>query len=570
MNKRTTFTVLGLVGAVGATAYKLRHHLWQRLLGLPPVQNKVHKQRNIRVVMADGVSLATDVYLPVGDGRYPTILLRTPYGRSSLFSALTLQRVAERGYVVVSQDCRGRFDSEGDFEPYVFEAEDGRSTIDWIVKQSWSDGQVGMAGQSYMGFGQWAAASTNTPHLKAIVPSTTMAYLGYIPEEGYKLDRALRWLYLLDAMQNEERSSWQNMWRVFNMDLQDETVAQNNHHLPLKTIDEALLGQPVSFYRTWMAHADRNDPYWQRADYRAHVSEVAVPTHHVACWYDIFINGQLADYEAACAAGQSPYLTIGPWTHVDLAVQWETLRQSLAWFDAQLKGQRDKLRVKPVRLYVMGADEWRDYDSWPPAAEATAYYLQANGRLTPTTPAPDSPPDQYTYDPADPTPNVGGALLSRHAGAQDNRELEARADVLTYTTEPLTEPVEVIGSIELTLYVQSSLAYTDFVGRLCDVHPDGRSLNICDGYMTLDPSKGVRQDDGTLCLALTLSPTAYRFQPGHAIRLQVSSGAHPRIARNLGTGEPIAEGTKMLSAAQTVFHNEKRPSALVLPLTTNH
>ena len=519
LNKRITLALLGAIGAAGIAAYSLRQHLWQRLLELPPAQNKVRQQTDIRVVMADGISLATDVYQPTGNGRYPTILIRTPYGRSSPFTAISLWRTAERGYVVVCQDCRGRFASEGDFEPYMHEAEDGRATLEWIVKQPWSDGQVGMTGQSYVGFVQWAAASTESPHLKAIVPSITMAYLGHIPEEGFKLDRTLRWLYLLDAMQNETRPSWQNLWRLLNPDLQDEIVAQGYHHLPLDTVDEALLGQPVPFYRTWMAHPDHTAAYWQQADHRPRVKEMRVPTHHVAAWYDIFLNGQLADYEAMRATGQSPYLTIGPWAHMDLAVQWETLRQSLNWFDVQLKGQTEKLRSRPVSLYVMGADEWRGYESWPPPARATPYYLQANGRLTPAASSANETPDQYIYDPTDPTPNVGGALLSRHAGSHDNRQLEARANVLTYTTDPFTEPLEMIGPIQLTLYVQSTLGYTDFCGRLCDVQPNGRSLNICDGYFSIKPGQGTCLADGTHCIKLQLSPTAYRFQPGHALRL---------------------------------------------------
>jgi putative CocE/NonD family hydrolase len=286
----------------------------------------------------------------------------------------------------------------------------------------------------------------------------------------------------------------------------------------------------------------------------------------VAAWHDIFLNGQLADYEALCKAGQSPYLTIGPWTHMDLAVQWETLRQSLDWFDAQLKGQLEKLRPRPVRLYVMGANEWRDFDSWPPPARLTPHYLGANGRLTSTLASTDSPPDHYTYNPADPTPNVGGALLSRHAGSKDNRELEARADVLTYTSDPLTEPLTIIGPIWLTLYVQSSLAYTDFVGRLCDVQPDGRSLNICDGFLRIEPIQGTAMSDGTHCIELPLTPTAYQFQPGHSIRLQVASGAHPYIARNLGTGELLTHGTEMVTADQTIFHDTSHPSHLSLPV----
>jgi putative CocE/NonD family hydrolase len=579
MSKRTIAGLLGVIGAAGVAAYNLRRQIWQQVMHLPPVQNDVSKEANVRVAMLDGVALATDVYRPKTDGRYPTILIRTPYGRANPLSAFSMHRIAERGYNVVCQDCRGCGDSEGDFEPYVHEAEDGKATIEWIVQQPWSDTQVGMWGQSYVGYVQWAAATTGTPYLKAMVPSITMAHLGYDPEAGNKLSRSLNWLYILDAMQNKERSQWQNMARMFNRKLQDEVVARGTSHLPLSTADEAAFGYSIPLYRNWMEHAEAEDDYWDTVDHRPAVKDITIPTHHVAGWYDIFLDGQLADYaamrDAGAAmrnAGQTPYLTIGSWTHMDFGAQWETLRQSLDWFDAQLKGQQERLRATPIRLYVMGADEWRDYAAWPPPATATPYYLHENGRLAPTPSLPDSPPDPYHYDPADPTPNIGGALLSTHAGAHDNRDLEARADVLTYTTAPLTEPPEIIGPIRLQLYVQSNREHTDFFGRLCDVQEDGgpnglASLNICDGFFRIEPGKGSRQADGTLCIELNLSPTAYRFQPGHRLRLQVSSGAHPRIARNLGTGDNNPHATEMVTAEQTVFHDVERPSALILPIT---
>lgn len=567
MPKNKLMALVALAGGVGLLAYSQRRWLWQRLLHLPPAQNKVQKQRNIHVTMPDGVSLATDLYRPQAAGRLPTILVRTPYGRANPLSVFTMARIAERGYNVVCQDCRGCFGSEGTFEPFVHEAEDGRATIDWIVKQPWSDGQVGMWGQSYVGYVQWAAATTGTPHLEAIVPSITMAHLGYNPDAGYKLDQEMNWLFILDAMHNEKRPRWQSLARFFNRQLQEEVVTRATNHLPPGTADEAAFGYPLPIYRRWLAHPDINDPYWRQVDHRPAVKAVTIPTHHVTGWYDIFLEGQIADYLAMRTAGQTPYLTIGPWTHVDFGVQWEALRQSLDWYDAHLKGQAGRLRPLPVCLYVMGADEWREYASWPPPASPARFHLHANGRLAPDLPAADSPPDRYHYDPAHPTPNVGGALLTNRAGAQDNREREARDDVLTYTTAPLTEPLEIIGPIRLTLTVHSNREHTDFLGRLCDVQPDGRSLNISDGFFRVEPGKGTRNADGSLAIELSLSPTAYRFRAGHRLRLQISSGAHPRIARNLGTGDKSIHATEMVTAAQTVFHDAARPSALTLNLS---
>jgi hypothetical protein len=243
------------------------------------------------------------------------------------------------------------------------------------------------------------------------------------------------------------------------------------------------------------------------------------------------------------------------------------VREGLDWFNAKLKGDDEAIRPYPVHLYLQGADKWLGYESWPPPTEPSLFYLQTMGQLATSKPAAGSPPDPYRYDPADPTPNLGGALLSTEAGQVDNRPLEARPDVLTYTTEPLTAPLTVIGHVRLQLYVRSSLEHTDFYGRLCDVQSDGRSLNVCDGLFRVQPGRGEPQPDGSLCIEVDMWATAYQFQPGHRLRLQVSSGAHPRISRNLGTGELLMHGTTVQAAEQTIFHDPEHPSALLLPLT---
>lgn len=423
-----------------------------------------------------------------------------------------------------------------------------------------------MWGQSYVGYVQWAAASTGTSHLKAIVPSITSSYLAFDPEKGYQLDLSLRWLYLLDAMDNDGRSTLQSMVRLTSSRQQDKTVGEACDHLPISTADEAMIGEPVPFFRTWVESMD-DDSYWRAVDYRSLVGEMDVPAYHITGWYDLFLDGELSDFVAMQDAGKRPYLTVGPWSHRDFGVQWESLRAGLDWFDVHMKGQTGRLRPKPVRLYVMGADEWRDYESWPPATAARPFFLREGGRLSTDAPAADEQPDDYRYDPTDPTPNVGGALLSTHAGARDNREREARPDVLTYTTDVMTESLEIAGPLTLKLYVRSSREYADFLGRLCDVYPDGRSINICDGIFRVVPGAGEAGPDGSRCVEFKLTPTAYCFQPGHRVRLQVSSGAHPRIARNPGTGESPVYATELLAADQTVFHDATRPSVLILPVT---
>jgi putative CocE/NonD family hydrolase len=288
--------------------------------------------------------------------------------------------------------------------------------------------------------------------------------------------------------------------------------------------------------------------------------------HFVGGWYDYYLRGTLRDYATLRAAGCQPHLTIGPWNHGNAEGMFTGLREGLNWFDCHLRGSRPARRP-PVRLLVMGADEWREMDGFPPPSRPTRYYLQAGAGLGRDRPEIDSTPDHYRYDPANPTPALGGALLGfKGAGPQDNRPLEARPDVLCFTSPPLTDPVEVVGAVRLELFARSSASHTDFFGRVCDVDEDGCSTNVCDGLFRVEPSRAEVMPDGVLRHEIDLWATAYRFQPGHRIRLQVSSGAHPRWSRNLGTGEPTATGTRMIAAKQTIYHDAAHPSALVLPL----
>ncbi|WP_420631310.1 CocE/NonD family hydrolase [Candidatus Leptofilum sp.] len=557
---------LAAVVAAGGAIYRQRRQLIARLLKLPPPQNKYSVEPNMHIPMPDGVTLVADLYRPTNLAAAPTVLIRTPYGRKNLnqfFATL----FAERGFNVVCQDVRGRFDSEGHFEPYVNEAADGEATLAWIAEQRWSNGRIGMWGQSYVGFVQWAAASAGTLHLHALLPAITQSNLGGPNDEGFMwLDRTLRWILLLEAMMDDSLTPWRKMGLSYYAPVQNQRIAPGTTELPLANADEAVLGHPQDFYQTWAERFQPDDPYWQNVDLRGKVSEIDVPVHLVAGWYDIFLQGQLADYAALRAAGRNPYLTIGPWTHMEFPGMLAAVREGLDWFTAKLKREVGATRPYPVHIYLQGAEKWLGYESWPPPAQETPFYLQPLAELAANQLPPESPPDQYRYDPADPTPHLGGALLSIEAGRADNRPLEARPDVLTYTTQPLTQPLTIIGHVRLRLYVHSSLEHTDFYGRLCDVAADGRSLNICDGLFRIKPGRGQPQPDGSLLVEVDMWATAYQFQPGHCIRLQVSSGAHPRISRNLGTDDPIMHGIEMRVAHQTIYHDPAHPSALILPL----
>nr|WP_312871435.1 CocE/NonD family hydrolase [Amycolatopsis acididurans] len=306
-----------------------------------------------------------------------------------------------------------------------------------------------------------------------------------------------------------------------------------------------------------MLSYDADCPRWAGFDHRERVAEVTVPVSSIGGWYDIFLPGQLRDFRVLQEAGTPARLTVGPWTHLsfDPLPQHEALEFALPC----ARGERPPERAA-VRLYVMGEEAWRDFESWPPPGYSPRrFHLQPAGGLAPAVPT-HAEPDAYRYDPADPTPAAGGVRMVRDAGRGDNRALEARDDVLTYTTDVLSRDVEVIGEVSAEIWFRSSLAHADVFVRLCDVGPRGRSVNVCDGLVSVTGA------DELACRQVRLWPTAHRFRRGHRIRVQVSSGAFPRYARNPGTGEPHATAVRMLVADQEVHHDAARPSAIILPV----
>jgi uncharacterized protein len=555
-------------------AYASRRRWLARALHLPTARHPVQVKRGIRILMPDGVTLVADHYFPTAVGAFPTILIRTPYGRDvrgltlGLLHMFVSQRFAERGYHVLVQDTRGRFDSEGEWEPFVAEARDGRATLEWIARQLWFDGNLGMWGPSYEGYVQWAAAVDAPDYFKAMLPSVTGSQINPYSGSAFGFDGMLRWVDNLNPRGPLLTQIVSSLKRLVDPLAQTRLLTPAFQHLPVGEADARLFGHSVSYYRTWLENPRHDAPFWQSIHHGARMERIHAAAHFVSGWYDILLFQLLTDYEAARAAGHSPYLTVGPWRHLDAGAAAEALRAGILWFDANLKGDRRQLRANPVRLYLMGASPaaWVEFADWPPPARVERLYLHDHAWLESRQPPVDSPADHYRYDPSDPTPSLGGPVYHQDGGVKDNRTLEARADVLTYTTVPLSRDVDVIGWIRLELFVCSSLAHADFLGRLCDVHPDGRSLNVCDGLFRIEPGQGELQPDGSTRIVVQMWATAQRFARGHRIRLQVSSGAHPRWNRNLGTGEPIATGTRMIAADQTVYHDSVHPSALVLPI----
>lgn len=582
-DKKKTLGFLG-VGLFGLGAYLLRKRVIARLLGMGRPRNRVAVKRNIPIVMADGSILRADLFAPLVKGLSPTILIRTPYGRggtvgpTGLLHDFFAQRFAERGYNVLVQDVRGCFDSDGEFMPFAHEAQDGRATLEWIEEQPWFNGVLGMWGPSYLGYVQWAVAGGGPLYLKAIVPVISGANL---PLTGYRdgalaIDTLLRWVIQLDALDRKAYlKNWFGLRRMSPRGM-DSAIDRATMQLPLSDIDKQVVGVEVPFVRDWMNHLD-DTAYWNQFDHSRELSQVTASAHLVSGWYDILLRELLEDYAALKSNGRTPYLTVGPWHHLDSECLTESLRQGLTWFDVHLKGERGELRSSPVRICVMGGGGWREMDTWPPPSRKVLYFLGNSrgdpdgegGSLSLKPPGEESEPVSYVYDPETPTPAVGGPVMRVGAGPVDNRQLEARSDVVIYTTSPLEKDIEVVGPVRLRLYVRSSLEYSDFFGRLCDVHPDGRSINLCDGLLRLEPGKGSPQSDGSLLIDIDLWATANRFQAGHRIRLQVSSGAHPRWMRNLGTDTPLISATKSTPAQQTIYNDPKHPSVLILPVISS-
>ncbi len=397
-----------------------------------------------------------------------------------------------------------------------------------------------------------------------MVPQVTASDFNHFRSQGgsLNLELSLSWSTMMTA----DAATGMKLSSLLLSAQRNRKLERAYGHLPLGESDRLVVHQPSQPFQEHIAHGPEDD-YWQPVDFSARLAEVKAPAYLMAGWYDIFLHWQLRDYQALRAAGKQPYLLVGPWTHTSFSNGGIITRETLAWLDTQVKGQRGRLHEMPVQLFVMGANTWRHFADWPPPVQQERWYLQANGGLAPTTP-PASEPDHYRYDPADPTPAVGGNSLgaAKHMGPKDNRSLEARADVLVYTSAILEQDIEVIGPITAELYVRSSLEHTDFFARLCVVEASGKSVNLCDGILRLTPGSIPPEPDGSLHLSIEIWPTAYHFRKGQRIRVQVSSGAHPRFVRNPGSGEPLTTGTKLLVADQVVYHDPEHPSAILLPV----
>jgi uncharacterized protein len=575
-------------------------------------QYPVAFERNVAVKMRDGVTLRADIYRPRADGQFPVLLQRTPYDKNGGVSFGS--KAAARGYVVIIQDVRGRYASDGEWYTFKNEPNDGYDTVEWAATLPYADGKVGMFGGSYVGATQMLAAITHPPHLAGICPVVTASNY----HDG--------WTYQGGAFEQWFNESWTSglAQDTFNRAIKSNTNAVTGMwKLPLTTYPlfnvQQLPANPAAtsflapYFLDWLDHPNYDD-YWKRIAIEEHFGDITVPALHVAAWYDIFLGGSLRNYVGikarggsdAARRGQRLVVVVGGHAgsgrkigEVDFgsAGEFDENEVTLAWYDYLFKGvQNEFATAKPVKIFVMGTNQWRQEDEWPlERARGTKYFLHSggkanslggNGSLSSAAPGKESA-DQYVYYPGAPVPTVGGPLCcdSEHwaPGPRDQRSVEGRDDVLVYSTPPLAQDVEVTGPVSVDLYAKSSAVDTDFTAKLVDVGPDGFAQNLTEGiirgrYRDSQENPALMTPGQVYKFTIDLWATSNVFRKGHVLRLEVSSSNFPRFDRNLNTGldrnSKTVDGEKseqvLAPATNVIYHDTEHPSALILPVVSAH
>lgn len=542
--------------------------------GVRPAEYTVLVDRDISMITSDGIELVANVYHPKMDGGMPTILVRIPVS-STWKNDMAMEAVASfwasRGYTVVIQGTRGRYKSGGEFYPLRSERQDGIETLKWLAQQPWFDGRLGMWGGSAFGYTQWAVADQSGPMAMNIQIASTNFGAMLHPGGAFSLESALFWAVRSRGKEDED-PSFQALEKGFN-------------GFPLIESDDRAAND-IPFFNDWVTQQP-DSAYWRSIDGVNRAANARSPVLLMAGWSDPFLPTQLQDFASLQNSSdrrvaEESRLIIGPWAHADSIIfpdgssagsyRAASLVPSIPWFDHHLLGMpQDPAFNAPVRLYVMGENVWRDEQAWPLArARYTPFYLhgsgkanglQGDGSLLLEVPA-KSVKDTYHYDPANPVPSRGGAILGPRAGIMKQNDVETRDDVLVYSTEYLEDDMEVTGPISAMLYVQTSATNTDFTVKLVDVHPNGNAYNISDGILRRSYTK----DSEPVEIKVELWPTSILFKRGHKIRIEISSSNFPRYDRNLNTGGDISKETSPVVAVQTLHHSLAMPSRIILPV----
>jgi putative CocE/NonD family hydrolase len=595
-----------------------------------PAEFGVVVEKEVMIPMRDGVRLAADVYRPARDGkpasgRFPAVLTRTPYDKNGAKSEG--QYYAERGYVVVTNDVRGRYASEGTWRLIVDDPQDGYDVVEWIAGQEWSDGKVGTFGTSYPGGTQHALAEMNPPHLTTLVPIDAVSNCGVsgMRQGGAFELRFMNWIFQTGAP--NAKAALANPALREALTENGRRIRQHADSLPIRPGTTPL--RVVPEYEAWLVEAMRSgpeSPFWHMKGMSVvdHVGDYAdVPVLHITGWYDSWARQVSMNYQALSRAKRSPQrLVIGPWVHgsqtsnVAGEVEFtpeagiDLLGLRLRWYDRWLRGERNGVDDDaPIWLYIMGTGDdrrspagrlqhggvWRAEREWPLArAKPTPLYLNGNGTLSNTPPSVASSSTTYTFDPHHPVPTIGGNISSNQGlmtnGGYDQRPrddthaagnrlpLSERGDVLVFRTASLEADLEVTGAVEAQLWVDSTARDTDFTAKLIDEippnsdYPLGFDLNLGDSIMRaryrqgLDHQAPPLRPGEVVRITITLYPTANVFKKGHRIRVDVSSSNYPRFDVNPNTGDPLGEYRRMVSADNTVYHDAAHPSHVILPV----
>ena len=525
-----------------------------RALKVPPPTTDFTVHRGVPVPMRDGVELVADHYAPQTSSPAGTVLVRCPYGRAFPVSSLLGAAYAARGYHVVIQSVRGTFGSGGDFTPMIHEVADGADTVAWLRDQSWFTGTFATIGLSYLGFTQWALLMDPPPEMVAAVISVgphdfSAATWG---TGAFTLNDFLGWS---DMVSHQEDSG--ALMNGVRQARSRRTVAHAANQVPMGDAGRTLLGTGAPWWESWVTQPDGGDSFWDAVRLTDALDRVDIPVLLFSGWQDLFVEQTLEQFRHLRGRNVTTALTVGPWTHTELMTKGAptVLRESLAWLDGHLGGKPVAPR-SPVRAYVTKGD-WLELPDWPPAMPEHVLYLQPAHRLSEIPPDASAPPSTFTFDPADPTPTIGGRLLSPEGGYRDDTRLALRGDVLDFTGDPLPADLYLVGSPVVELSHSCDNPYNDLFVRVSEVDANGRSTNVSDGFVRL------ATDSGTV--RLELDPVAYRFTAGSRIRVLIAGGSHPRFVRNLGTDEPPISGRRMTPATHTVHHGAQGASLLVLP-----
>jgi uncharacterized protein len=561
-------------------------------------------QNGAQMKTRDGVTLRADIYRPKADGKFPAILMRTPYDKSVGWAAAPAYQIATHGYVVVIQDVRGRYTSEGEWYTFRHESNDGYDTVEWVAALPYSNGKVGMMGGSYVGATQMLTAIAHPPHLGGICPVVTAS--NYHENWTYHGGALEQWFDQNWMTQLATNTLWRLIAKDTNALLGAPTLplthypAFNYAALPAGADASAQL---APYYLDWLAHPSY-DAYWKQWAIEEHFSDIQVPALHIGGWYDIFLGGTLRNYIGIKAHGGSDAARngqrllvqigghagfgrkIGDVEFGDEALKYPSTQVVIDWYDYLFKGAQNEFSdaSKPVHVFVMGENKYHDESDWPPPdAKPTRYFLHSNGSanslrgdgsLSLTSPRKETA-DKFTYDPGNPVPTIGGSLCCAQElyepGPRDQRPAENRNDVLVFSTKPLTEDMEVTGPVTLELWVKSSVVDTDFTAKLVDVSPDGFAMNLADGilrmrYRDSNEKPEMMNPDQIYKVTVDLWATGNVFKKGHILRLDVSSSNFPRFDRNLNTGAEQATSRDFVSASNTILHDSEHPSALILPV----